>query len=84
MFRSQKNNNKKKTNNQLLNFILKLYFVDLDLSLSNGIVLSKFYKVGLFELWIVNFASLTRFPLNLCYNVGEFNNRNTYWAAKLL
>ena len=66
-------------------------FLDLNLSITNGIVSSKIYdKRDDFNFEIVNFpfldvyiSQLMRFA-RVCSNVDDFNNRNLFLTAKLL
>ena len=62
-------------------------FLDLNLSITNGIVSSKMYdKRDDFNFEIVNFPfldQLIRFA-RVCSNVDGFNNRNLFLTAKLL
>ena len=74
-------------------------FLDLNLSITNGIVSSKIYdKRDDFNFEIVNFPFLdgdvprspsygvyiSQFLARVCSNVDDFNNRNLFFTAKLL
>ena len=66
-------------------------FLDLNLSITNGIVSSKIYdKRDDFNFEIVNFPFLDVYGSQLicfarvCSNVDDFNNRNLFLTAKLL
>ena len=75
-------------------------FLDLNLSITNGIVSSKIYEKDDFNFEIVNFpfldGNVPRSPTygvyisqlirfaRVCSNVDDFNNRNLFLSAKLL
>ena len=64
-------------------------FLDLNLSITNGIVSSKIYDkrvdgdVPCSPSYGVYISQLIRFA-RVCYNVDDFNNRNLFLTAKLL